>query len=242
MKNIIITGASGGIGSEIARTLAGHNTRLILIYNRHFRDAEKLRDELSSRCEVSIFKCDLTNTNEINNISNEIISQYKVIDCLINCAGVSLSQQVQDITDPDYHFVIDNNLKSCIMMTKYISKNMISNKNGKIINISSIWGKVGASMESLYSASKGAINSFTLSLAKELGPSNITVNAICPGLIDTSMNAEYSSKDLQNIIDSTPISRIGKPKDVANLVAFLCSNEADFITGQIITIDGGLTL
>ena len=119
---------------------------------------------------------------------------------------------------------------------------MVSNQSGKIVNISSIWGKVGASMESLYSASKGAINAFTLSLAKELGPSNITVNAVCPGLIDTSMNAEYSTEDLQNIIDSTPINRIGKPKDVANLVAFLCSDEADFITGQIITVDGGLTL
>ena len=97
-------------------------------------------------------------------------------------------------------------------------------------------------MESLYSASKGAINAFTLSLAKELGPSNITVNAVCPGLIDTSMNAEYSQKDLQDLIDATPIGRIGKPKDVANLVAFLCSDEADFITGQIITVDGGLTL
>lgn len=242
MKNIIITGASGGIGGEIARTLAGHNTRLILIYNRHFRDADKLRDELSARCEVSIFKCDLTNTNDIYTVTNQILSQYKTIDCLINCAGVSLSQQIQDITDPDYNFVIDNNLKSCVMMTKFISKNMISNKSGKIVNISSIWGKVGASMESLYSASKGAINAFTLSLAKELGPSNITVNAVCPGLIDTSMNAEYSTEDLQNIIDSTPINRIGKPKDVANLVAFLCSDEADFITGQIITVDGGLTL
>ncbi len=242
MKNIIITGASGGIGSEIARTLAGHNTRLILIYNRHFRDADKLRDELSARCEVSIFKCDLTNTNDIYAVTNQILSQYKTIDCLINCAGVSLSQQIQDITDTDYNFVIDNNLKSCVMMTKFISKNMISNKSGKIVNISSIWGKVGASMESLYSASKGAINAFTLSLAKELGPSNITVNAVCPGLIDTSMNAEYSTEDLQNIIDSTPINRIGKPKDVANLVAFLCSDEADFITGQIITVDGGLTL
>lgn len=242
MRNIIITGASGGIGGEIARTLAGNNTRLILIYNRHLRDADKLRDELSSRCEVSIFKCDLSNTNDINNVTNEILSQYKKIDCLINCAGVSLSQQVQDITDPDYNFIMNNNLKSCIMMTKTICKNMISNKSGKIVNISSIWGNVGASMESLYSASKGAINAFTLSLAKELGPSNITVNAVCPGLIDTSMNAEYSQKDLQDLIDATPIGRIGKPKDVANLVAFLCSDEAEFITGQIITVDGGLTL
>lgn len=242
MRNIIITGASGGIGSEIARTLAGNNTRLILLYNRHRRDADKLKEELSKKCSVSIHKCDLTDTNEVSNVTNEIISTYKTIDCLINCAGVSLSQQIQDVKEVDYDHIMSNNLKSYIMMTKFISRNMIANQSGKIINISSIWGNVGASMESLYSASKGAINTFTLSLAKELGPSHITVNAVCPGLIDTAMNKEYSAKDLQDIVDMTPLGRIGQPKDVANIVEFLCSSKADFITGQIITVDGGLTL
>ena len=119
---------------------------------------------------------------------------------------------------------------------------MVHEQLGRIVNISSMWGKVGASMESLYSASKGAINSFTLALAKELGPSNITVNAICPGLIDTKMNATLSKQDLDEIVASTPIERIGKPEDVASLVKFLTSDEAGFITGQLISVDGGFSL
>ena len=137
---------------------------------------------------------------------------------------------------------MNNNFLSSLLTTKFVSKNMISNKYGKIINISSMWGVVGASMESLYSASKGAINTLTLSLAKELGPSNITVNAICPGLIDTKMNNCLNEDDKLAIVESTPLGRIGKPEDVANLVKFLTSDKASFITGQIITIDGGLTL
>ena len=129
-----------------------------------------------------------------------------------------------------------------MLLTAHISKNMISNQSGKIVNISSMWGTVGSSMESLYSASKGAINTLTLSLAKELGPSNITVNSICPGLIDTKMNDSLSEETIKSIIDNTPLGRIGTPKDVANLVDFLISEKANFITGQIITIDGGFTL
>ena len=128
------------------------------------------------------------------------------------------------------------------MLTSKVAKYMIAEKYGKIVNISSIWGNVGSSMESLYSASKGAINTLTLALAKELSPSNINVNAICPGLIDTKMNKDLKKEDIKSIVDSTPLGRIGKAKDVANLVEFLSSEKSDFITGQIITIDGGLTL
>ena len=128
------------------------------------------------------------------------------------------------------------------MLTAKVSKHMISEKFGKIINISSMWGVVGSSMESLYSASKAAINNLTLSLAKELGPSNINVNAICPGLIDTKMNKNLTKETIDEIVNNTPLGRIGKPEDVANLTEFLLSEKANFITGQIITIDGGLTL
>ena len=161
---------------------------------------------------------------------------------MINCAGKSKFQQIQDTTEKDFYEIIDNNLKSTIMLTSAVSKHMISEQNGKIINISSMWGKVGASMESLYSASKGAINTFTLALAKELGPSNITVNAICPGLIDTKMNNNLSKETIQEIVDNTPVGRIGKPKDVATLTEFLISEKANFITGQIISVDGGFSL
>ena len=242
MKNILLTGASGGIGCEIASTLANKDTRLFLVYNKDFSSIEKLKNNLSTKCELVIYKCDLTNANEIKQLVDTIIKTYKKIDCLINCAGVSIFKQIQDTTPEDYSYIFDNNLKSIFLLTAEVSKYMISEKYGKIINISSMWGVVGASMESLYSASKAAINNLTLSLAKELGPSNITVNAICPGLIDTKMNKNLSKEAVSEIIEYTPLNRIGKPKDVANVVEFLSSSKADFITGQIITVDGGFSL
>ena len=237
MKTIIITGASGGIGSEIAHQLDDINNHLILICNNNDVKIDNIK-----KANFTIFKCDLTNTNQINSMVNNVISKHKKIDVLINCAGISKFQQIQDTTENDYNEIFNNNLKSTIMLTAAVSKYMISEQYGRIINISSMWGVVGASMESLYSASKGAINTFTLSLAKELGPSNITVNAICPGLINTKMNKTLSEETIKEIVDNTPLNKIGKPEDVANLVEFLISEKANFITGQIITVDGGFSL
>ena len=242
MKTYLITGASGGIGSQIAKTLAKENNKLILVYNNSEEEIGNLKKDLSTICNVEIHKCNLTKDEEINNIVNCIYKTNNKIDCLINCAGISHFEQIQDTTAESFAKVIDNNLKSTILLTAKISKHMISEQSGKIINISSMWGIVGASMESLYSASKGAINALTLSLAKELGPSNITVNAICPGLINTKMNKNLSTETINEILEETPLKKIGTPEDVANLVEFLCSDKANFITGQIITIDGGFSL
>ena len=241
MKTILITGASGGIGSAIAKKFAKSKNNIILVYNKNKSSIEKMKQQFQN-CNLEIFQCDLTNSSQIVMLVNKVIKSYGKIDCLINCAGIGKFQQIQDTTDKDYYEILDTNLKSVIMLTSAVSKHMISEQNGKIVNISSMWGVVGASMESLYSASKGAINIFTKSLAKELGPSNITVNAVCPGLIDTKMNKSLSKQTIKDIVDSTPLNRIGKPADVANLVDFLCSNKANFITGQIITVDGGLIL
>ena len=238
MKTILLTGASGGIGREIATTLANKKHNLILVYNSNKPTVENLE----KKCAVDIFKCDLTNEEQIKTLVNKIIKKYKKIDVLINCAGVSKFQQIQDTTEFDFYNVINNNLKSTILLTAAVTKHMIREQSGKIVNISSMWGNVGSSMECLYSASKGAINTLTLSLAKELGPSNINVNAICPGLIDTKMNQSLTKSDIKAIVDSTPLGRIGLPKDIANAVDFLISDKASFITGQILTIDGGLTL
>ncbi len=241
MKTILITGASGGIGSEIAKKFAKSNNNIILVYNKNKKSVQNMKQTFKN-CHLEIFQCDLKNTEQINSMVAKVIKNHKKIDCLINCAGISKYQLIQDTTDADYYEVFDTNLKSTIMLTSAVSKHMISEHYGKIVNISSMWGVVGASMESLYSASKGAINTLTLSLAKELGPSNITVNAICPGLIDTKMNNCLNENDKLAIVESTPLGRIGKPEDVANLVKFLTSDKASFITGQIITVDGGLTL
>lgn len=242
MKNILITGASGDIGSALAKKFAKKDVCLLLVYNNNFESANNLKNELQTKCDVEIFKCNLTSGAEINKLYADIIAKFKHIDCLINCAGVSLIKQIQDVTETDYNFVFDSNVKSTILLTSLVSKNMVHNGSGKIVNISSMWGNVGASMESVYSASKGAINTFTLALAKELGPSGINVNAICPGFIDTKMNAHLNKTDVEELVESTPLNRVGKPEDVANLAYFLCSEEASFITGQIITTDGGLTL
>lgn len=241
MKTILITGASGGIGLQIAKSFAKQNNNLILIYNQNKSPVLELK-KYCKNCNIDVFQCNLTNVDQINTVVSKVIKKYKKIDCLINCAGISLIQQIQDTTENDYYSVIDSNLKSIIILTSAVSKYMISEKYGKIVNISSIWGNVGASMESLYSASKGAINTFTLSIAKELGPSNINVNAICPGLINTKMNNNLSKDEISSIINETPLQRIGTPKDVSNLVDFLCDDKSNFITGQIITVDGGLTL
>lgn len=235
MKNILITGASGGIGTAIAKSFNTKENNLILIYNQN-------KPQIKESSNVVWFQCDLTKTEQVKQLVDKIIKQYKKIDVLINCAGVSEFALIQDTTDESFYRIVDNNIKSTVSITSIVSKYMISEKFGKIVNISSIWGVVGASMESLYSLSKGAINTLTLSLAKELGPSNINVNAVCPGLIETKMNNNLTNETINEIISSTPIRRIGKPEDVANLVKFLCSEEASFITGQIITIDGGLTL
>ncbi len=242
MKNILITGASGGIGSEIARKFASLGFRVLMVYNKNKAAIDKLSDELSAITDVAVYQCDLTNEQAVKAMVADIIARFKRIDCLVNCAGVAQIKQIQDVSEQDFDFVFNNNVKSAVFVLKYVVPKMVSDKAGKIVNISSMWGKVGASMESIYSASKGAINSLTLSLAKELGPSNITVNAVCPGLIDTKMNDNLSKKDKKAIIDETPLNRIGTPKDVANIVEFLLSEQANFITGQIITVDGGLTL
>ena len=241
MKTILITGSSGGIGNEIAKKFANNNNNIILICNKNLPIAAKLKQSFGN-CNMEIYKCDLTQTDQIYTMVNKIIDSYKKIDCLINCAGISKFQLIQDTTEEDYFEVFDTNLKSIIMLTAAVSKHMISEKYGKIVNISSMWGNVGSSMESLYSASKGAINTLTLSLAKELGPSNINVNAICPGLIKTRMNSSLSKETINSIVENTPLGRIGTASDVAELAAFLCDDKSSFITGQIITVDGGFTL
>ncbi len=238
-KVVLITGATGGIGREVTCKFVRAGYHAILVYHSNAFIANSLKNSLK---DVSVYKCNLKSINKIEEMLNDIYSKFDKIDVLINCAGISHFGLIQDTTQEDYNSLFDSNVKSTIFVTKYVAKSMITHKEGNIINISSMWGKVGSSMESLYSATKGAINALTLSLAKELGPSNIRVNAVCPGLIDTKMNSELDDETIKSIVDSTPLNRIGKPEDVANLCLFLASEDAGFITGQLITIDGGLTL
>lgn len=245
MKKVIVTGASGGIGKEIAKNFASNGYQTICFYNSNKDGVKELENwAFANNIKGAIYpvKVNLSSPVSIGNAYKKLIEKFKSIDVLVNNAGISLTKLITDTSLEEWNKVFDINMKSVFLLTNLVLEQMISKKNGKIINISSMWGVHGASMEVAYSASKSALIGYTKALAKEVGPSNINVNCVCPGLIDTKMNAHLSKEDLSSLVDCTPLSRIGTPKDVANLVTFLASESANFITGECITIDGGFSL
>lgn len=238
-KTVLITGASCGIGAEIARKFYYNGYNVAINYNKSEKKAQELLEELDGSI---IIKGDVSCEKDAMYMIDTTISAFGRIDVLVNNAGVSSFGLVTDITEEEWDEIFSVNVKGTFFASKYAVKNMLSYHNGKIINISSIWGISGASCESCYSASKGAIISFTKSLAKELGPSGICVNCVAPGFIDTDMNANISLDDKEAFKEETPLLKIGSTKDVANAVFFLASDEADFITGQVLSVDGGVSI
>ena len=237
-KIAIVTGASRGIGRAIAKILAENDYIVIANYNKSEAEAVQLKEELENQNkQIDIFKADVSMRDEVKKLVDFTLNKYGKIDVLINNAGISKLQLFTDVTDSDWNKIIQNNLYSAFCVTQEVLPNMIHNKNGCIINISSIWGLVGASCESIYSISKAGINAMTKSLAKELGPSNIRVNSIAPGFIDTDMNKNYSIDDINNIKQDIPLQKIGQPEDIAKCVKWLVEDE--FTTGQVIALDGG---
>lgn len=232
-KVIVITGASQGIGRQIAKTLKKEGYTIIANYNKSEQEAKLLQEEL----DIDIFKADVSKREEVQDLVKYTINKYGQIDVLINNAGISESKLFTDVTDEDWNKIIQNNLYSAFCTTQEVVPNMIHNKKGCIINISSIWGIVGASCESIYSISKAGVDAMTKSLAKELGPSNIRVNSIAPGYIDTKMNKNLSENEVNSIIDEIPLQKIGSPIDIARCVKWLIEDE--FTTGQVISINGG---
>lgn len=240
-KIILITGASRGIGKATAIELAKHGYTVIANYNKSEQDAQNLQSELrKENIFIDIYKADVSKSDEIKKMIDYILKKYKKIDVLINNAGMSKNQLFTDITDEDWNQMLNTNLYSCFKVTQNCLPNMIHNKSGCIINISSMWGLVGASCESLYSITKAGIDAMTKSLAKELGPSNLRINSIAPGFIDTDMNRCYSFEDIENIKNETPLERTGNPFDIAKCIEWLI--EDNFTTGQIISINGGLVI
>ena len=240
-KIILISGASRGIGKTTAIELSKTGYTVIANYNKSEQSALDLQNELKKEnINIDIYKADLSNSTEVQKMVNYVLNKYKKIDVLINNAGISQTKLFTDITDEDWNTMINNNLYSCFKLTQKCLPNMIHNKSGCIINISSMWGLVGASCESLYSVTKAGIDAITKSLAKELGPSGIRVNSIAPGFIDTDMNKCYSEKNIQNIINDTPLEKIGKPIDISKCIKWLI--EDNFTTGQIISVNGGLVI
>lgn len=237
-KVIIITGASRGIGKEIAIKLAKKGYKVIANYNKSEEKAKQLQEELQNEnIKIDIYKADVSKREECQKLVNYCIEKYKKIDVLINNAGISIYGQFTDLTDEEWNKIERNNLYSAIAMCQEVSKHMIHEKNGSIINISSIWGIVGASCEVAYSITKAGIDALTKGLAKELGPSNIRVNSIAPGMIETDMISDFTQEEIQEIKNQTPLGKIGKPEDIAKLAEWLIEDE--FTTGQVISPNGG---
>ena len=234
MKIILITGASRGIGREIAKNLAKKEYKIIANYNK---SEEAAQDLAKMSDNIEIYKADVSKRVEVKQMVDYIIKKYGKIDVLINNAGISETKLFTDVTDEEWNKIVNNNLYSAFCVTQEVAKNMIYEKNGCIINISSVWGMVGASCETIYSITKAGIDGMTKSLAKELGPSNIRVNSIAPGIIDTDMNKNLSDEDIKNIEEEIPLEHIGKTLDISKCVEWLL--EDNYTSGQVISINGG---
>lgn len=237
-KVIIVTGASKGIGKEISKELAKKENTIIANYNKSEKEIKELQQELEKQnIKIDIYKADVSKREEAENLVKYTIQKYGKIDVLINNAGISQIKEFTQITDEDWNNMINTNLNSVFYMSQEACHNMIHNKKGCIINISSIWGITGASCEVHYSVSKAGVDALTKALAKELGPSNIRVNSIAPGIINTEMNAHLSEEEKQNIEEEIPLEKIGKAIDIERCVEWLIKDE--YTTGQVISINGG---
>lgn len=238
MKTAILTGGSRGIGAAIVKELANGGYNVVLDYNKSEELAKKIQNELEDKgIKIEIFKADVSKREEVKELVKFTLEKYKNIDILINNAGIDQIKPFTDITDEDWNRMIQVNLNSTFYCTQEVLENMIHNKSGCIVNISSIWGQEGASCEVHYSTSKAAIDGLTKALAKELGPSNIRVNSIAPGIIETDMNKTITKEILEDIINEIPLGKIGKPEEIAKCVKWLVEDK--YTTGQIISINGG---
>ena len=242
MKTVIVTGGSRGIGKAIVYAFANAGYNVLLNYNHSFQSAKDIVSDLKD-CTgvVEMFKADVTNREEVDAMVEYAVKEFGGIDVVVNNAGISQVGLFTDIEEEEWKRVIDVNLTGVFNVTQSaLKQGMVSKKDGTIINISSIWGITGGSCEVAYSASKAGVIGFTKGLAKELAPSNITVNTIAPGAIATDMiTKEYSEQDINVIKKEIPMGRLGTPEEIAKLVLYLASDDARYITGQVISPNGG---
>lgn len=240
MKNVFVTGSSRGIGRAIAIDFAKNGYNVFINASKSLEELENLGNFIITNYNVKCkyFLGDVSNYDVCENIFNDIENNFGNVDVLINNCGISYVGLFSEMKQEDWQKVIDVNVNSVINCSHLAIKSMVLNKCGNIINISSIWGEKGASCEAIYSLSKGAVNSFTKSLAKELGPSNIRVNAISCGVINTSMNSIFDSFELDDLKEAISLMRFGEPNEVSKLALFLSDSLSSYITGQIINVDG----
>ena len=243
-KTVLITGAAKGIGAEIARRFAKEGYNVCINYNTSYTKAKELLDELSKyKIQVLILKADITKREQVNKMIKEVLDNFGKIDVLVNNAGISEYKLFIDLTYDDVVRMLNTSIVGTFNVTQEVlKKSMIKEKNGKIINISSIWGISGASLEVNYSTAKAGIIGMTKALAKELAPSNITVNAVAPGAIYTDMLNDLTDEDIKNLENEIPLGRIGNTNDISGCVYFLASEDARYITGQVISPNGGCVI
>lgn len=242
-KTAIVTGGSRGIGREVCLELARNDYNVLINYNSSKEKAVEIKNILDGEGLTSeIFKADVSKSSDVKKMFDFCLEKFSNIDLLINNAGISSEGLITDLEEDEWDKVVDTNLKSVFLCSKEALKTMISNHSGKIINVSSMWGVTGGSCEVAYSASKAGVIGFTKALAKEVGLSGINVNAVAPGVIMTDMMEGFTPEDIQALKEETPLMKLGQPKDIADMVLFLASDKANFITGQIIGVNGGFVI
>ncbi len=243
-KNVVITGGNAGIGRAIAKKFAEEGANLFIFGTNCERGAEVVNDiKASSPCETAaFFQVDVSKSQAVSDVIKQILEQYGPIDILINNAGITRDNLLLRMSEGDWDDVMDVNLKSVYNTCKGVVRPMMKAKKGKIINITSVVGLTGNSGQSNYSASKSGILGFTKSLAKELASRNICVNCIAPGFIETRMTDVLTDAQREQIVNNIPMGRIGDPVEIANAALFLASDHSDYITGQVLTVDGGMVM
>ena len=242
-KIALITGGSRGIGAACVRAFAEDGYSVVFLYNRSEEKAQSLVQSLRAEGrDVAAYHCDLSDPARVRATLSDILRIYHRIDALINCAGTAHIGLFTDMAEEEWDHLFAVNVRSAFSVTKAVLPGMISEQKGSIVNVSSMWGEVGASCEVAYSATKAALIGMTKALAKEVGPSGVRVNCVTPGVIDTDMNAQLTDDDRAALADETPLGRIGDAAEVAKTILFLCSEGASFITGQVVGVSGGLVI
>lgn len=242
-KTALVTGGCRGIGSAVVKSLCRDGFNVALNYNSSEDKAKSLSSELSSLgYNVLAVQCDVSSGGSVKKMFETVRKELGEVDLLVNNAGIAQQKLFTDITDSDWDKMIGVDLSGAFYTCREALPYMIRQKSGKIINVSSMWGQVGASCEVHYSAAKAGVIGLTKALAKEVGPSGITVNCVCPGVADTDMMSSFSKEDKDALTEEIPLGRIASADDIARVISFLASDSADYITGQIIPVNGGFVI
>lgn len=241
-KTALVTGGAKGIGAAICRSLAHDGYKIAINYNTSEKDATELKKELSEITQAEIFKCDVSDSSQVKRMFSDISKTLGNVDVLVNNAGIAQQVLFTDITDEMWQKMIGINLTGAFNCSREALRYMVNEKNGVIINIASMWGETGASMEVHYSAAKAGLIGLTKALAKEVGLSGVRVNAVSPGVVLTDMMNVFSESDKEILKDETPLNTLGTPEDIAEAVSFLVSDKAKFITGQVLSVNGGFVI